>query len=378
MSYRPGYDPRPAQIPGLIPYSCRDVQEGLGDFFRLQTGARVENPYPVAEFMASEGVGMDRLARHWLAPHMDVDYLRGAPKAEVITRAMGSSDFVSALTSGWHDVVSTTFNERISGFRQLLRDWPVRDFRPQYIPNFGGISDLQALTEHGEYTYGVLAPSSVLEDVSITTRGLAFTVSRQALINDAAQEITAAMMALGNAAALSLANAVATALQDTSNLDDGTPMFDATKSNYLAAGSGGGEPSMTTLDAAAALLWRMPVGDLIAGCAPRFIVTAPERAYTAKVLSVATFDPAGSAGTVPQGRFDNVILPHLTDVNDWYLMPDPAAAPVLALLRLSGSSSLVYLEQINTPIGRDGIAFKLRTDFAIARVSRFAVKVQAS
>lgn len=366
------------QPAGFIPYSCRDVQEGLGDYFRLQTGARVENPHPAAEHMAAEGVGMDRLARHWLAPHIDADYLRAAPKSEVITRALGVADFVTALTSGWHQVVRSTFDEAISGYRSILRDWPVRDFKPQYIPAFNGISDLKALSELSQYQYGSLSASTVLEDVSVSTRGLAFVVSREALINDQAQEISAMMAQLGNIAALSLAQAVATALQGTDTLDDGAAFFAEATSNYVTTAAGGAAPSITTLDLAGSKLWRMPLGDHVAGLAPRFLVCPPEIAHTSRVLVASVWDPQGSAGTVPDGRVDVAVLPHLTDTSDWFLFADPARAPTLALLRLSGSSSLVNLEQAPRPQNRDGLAFKLSTDFAVARVARHAVKVQSS
>lgn len=371
-------DYHPLKVPGFIPYSTRDTAEGLGDFFRLQTGARVVNPHPVAEHMAAEGVGLDRLARHWLAAHMDADYVRAAPKSEIITRALGTSDFVTALTSGWHEVVRSTFDEAISGYRAILRDWPVRDFKPQYIPSFNGISDLKALSEHSEYQFGAFNASSVLEDVQVTTRGLAFIVSREALVNDLSQEIAAMMMQLGNIAALSLAQAVAAALQGTDTLDDGAAFFAEAKSNYITTAAGGAAPSVTTLDLAGAKLWRMPLGDHVAGLAPRFLVCPPEIAHTSRALVAAVWDPQGSAGTVPDGRVDVITLPHLTDTSDWYLMADPARAPTLALLRLAGSSSLVNLEQAPRPQNRDGLAFKLSTDFAVARVARHAVKVQSA
>ncbi len=357
---------------GFLPYSCRDIAGSLGELFLEQAGVRrADNP--VASHLAHEGVDLAKLARHWLAPHYGVDELRGAPTPVILGRALGVDDFVSALTSGWHDVVRATFNEAISGYRSLLREIPVKNFLPQHIPTFNGISALVEMPEFGEWGYGSLTASSVLEDTQVTTYGLQFTVSRQSLVNDQVREITAMMAELANIAALHVAASVASALEGT--LAGGGDYFHADYSNLLTGGSAGA-PSVTTFDAAAALLWRMPVGSHIAGTAPRYIVGPPEMHGTARVLAAAIYDPNGSPGSLPQGRFDVVVLPHLASTTYWYLMGDPQTAPALALLHLEGSSELAMLEQIPTPPQKDGLTFRLRTDYKVARISRTgAVKI---
>lgn len=359
-----------------LPFSTRDIEYSLGDYWLEAIGAR-KTMNPVAETLAAEGVGLEKLARHWAAPH-DAEFARGTPKSEIIGRMLGSADFVSALTSGWHTVVAASFNESISGYKAILRDLPVRDFRPQSVPDFGGLSPLVKMTEHGEWKFGELTSSSVLESVGVDDYGLVFQVSRAALANDAAQEIAMLMAQLGNIAALMLAQATAEALEDTSALSDGVPYFDASKSNLLT-GADAGAPSVSTMDGVNSSLWRRPVGDHVAGVAPRYIVVPPELAATTRVLLSAIADPAGTPGTLPPGRLDTVVLPHLQSTTAWYALGDPALAPALALLRLQGASQLVALENIRTPLHKDGLAFRLRTTFAVARISRVgAVKVEGS
>lgn len=376
-TYHRASDYRPPA--GFLPYATRDVAEALPDFFRMQIGVPVRNANPIAESMVEDGVGLAKLARHWLAPYFPADDLRAAPNADVIVRAVGTSDFQVALTSGWNSVVQSTFNEQISGFRAILRDMAVRDFNLQNTPDFGGIGVLKEMPEHAEWKNAALYASTVLEQVRIGTHGIQFTVSRQALINDAIGEVTAAVRQLSNVAALHLAASVASTLEDTTTLSDGSQYFATAKNNLVQLASGGGAPSVTTLDTAGVKLWRRAVGDHIAGVAPRYLVCPPEISHTARVLAAATWDPAGTAGTVPQGRFDVVTLPHLSNTADWYLLGDPAFAPALALMRLAGSRDLVTMEQINTPINHDGLTYRLRLDFKVARVSRVgAVKIKGA
>lgn len=372
-TYVPPYQRAPAAPSGFMPFSCRDVEGALGDFFRMQTGARVANPDPIATQMLEEGVGLAKLARHWLAAYIPADDLRGASNADVITRALSTSDFQNAITSGWHQTVRATFNEQISGYRAILRELPVKDFNTQRVPDYGGMSDLKAMPEGAEYKNASLSATTVLESVSLTTYGLQFTVSRQALINDEIGEISAAVRQLANIAALHLAAAVASTLEDSTTLSDGSAYFATAKGNLVQYASGGGAPSVSTMDAAGTKLWRRSVGDHVAGVAPRFVIVPPELAHTAQVLVSAIWDPAGTAGTVPVGRCDRIVLPHLVNTTHWYLAGDPAFAPALALLRLAGSSDLVQLEQVKAPLHRDGLTYRIRTDYKVARISRVGI-----
>ena len=364
--------PKPAH--GFIPFSTRDVADGLGDWFLRYAGVRVENAHPVSDHLLNDfDAGLPRLARHFLSTQFSADSLRATPNSEIIHRALGTDDFVSALTSGYQRVVQSSFNAQVSGYRSLLREVRVKNFMPVNIPDHGGISALQERPEHSVWEHGKLFSSTVLEDVQVTTHGLQFTISREALINDSTQEITAALLQLGNVAALHLAASVASTLEATDTLSDGAAYFATSKGNLVEYASGGGLPSVTTLDTAGTKLWRRSVGDHVAGVAPRFLAVPPEISHTARVLAAATWDPAGTAGTIPQGRFDVVTLPHLTSTADWYLLGDPITAPGLVLLRLAGGSNeLATLEQITVPY-KDGITLRLTTDYKVVRASRVGV-----
>ncbi len=259
-----------------------------------------------------------------------------------------------------------------------MRQVPVKNFLPQNCPDSGGVSELKEQPEYSSWNYGRLYSSGVLEDVSVTTHGLQFSISRETLVNDAVAEIAAMFQALGNAAALHAAESIAAALEDTSNLSDGAPYFGTATSNLMESRSGGGAPSTATLDLGAARLWRMPVGEHIAGSAPHFVVVPPELQMSTKALVASTYDPAGTSGTLRAGRIDTVVLPHLTSAKNWYLLGDPVAAPALAMLHLAGGTGEVtMLERITVP-HRDGITLRLRTDYNIARVSRNgAIKVES-
>lgn len=379
-TYVPPYQRAPAAPQGFIPFSCRDVAEGLGDWFMRRLGVPVENAHPVSDHLAGEyDAGLGTLARHWLAQDYSADSLRAAPKSDLIARAMGRDDFTEALTSGWNRIVASTFAAQISGFRSIVREIPVANFQPQHVPDFGGVSDMKERPEHSHWEHGRLYSSTVLEDVRVGVHGLQFSISREALINDAVFEIAALMQSLGNIAALHVAASIAATLENTDTLSDGAQYFATSAGNLVEYASGGGLPSVTTLDTAGVKLWRRPVGEHIAGVAPRYLVCPPEMSHSARVLAAATWDPAGTAGTVPQGRFDVVTLPHLVSTTDWFLLGDPITAPALALLRLAGGNGdIARIERITVP-HRDGITMRLHCDYKTARISRIgAVKIEGA
>ncbi len=91
MSYQPPYTTHRAsdyrQQP-FIPFSTRDVADGLGDWFLRKIGVPVANAHPASDHLMNDfDAGLHSLARHWLSSEFSADSLRTAHKSDLAARA---------------------------------------------------------------------------------------------------------------------------------------------------------------------------------------------------------------------------------------------------------------------------------------------------
>lgn len=346
-----------------FPYSARDCGEAMPDYFRGRMGGKVE--HPVAEAMLDANMSLMRLARHYA--QADVS----EPDHSVLNRALGVSDFGNDLVTSIYRNSTHVFNESASGFRRILLPLRVPDFKAQRFSTLT-IADFETVSEFSEFKAVSIAAGTVLDEDGIATQGANFIVSRQAIINDDAGSIVAMSRAIGTQSALAVASEVAAKLSDTSNLDDGVPLFSATSTIANLYNASAAAPSVTTYDAGNTLLWRQPTpAGSIAGQSARYLVVPPELYGTANVLANALF--AMPAGSIDR-PLDVVCLPHLSSATAWYLLASPDMAPVLGLATFGDSPLLI--ERVQLPVNRDGVAMKARVDFRVLRLGRVgAIKV---
>lgn len=338
-----------------FPYSTRDIREALPSYLIWRSGLKGPH-HSVAEAMLDSDMTLMGLARHYVQAGPD----EFAPT--VLARALMATDFGSDIVGAMRTVALSKFDALASGYSALLQPIFVPDFKPQRVP-FMSISDFNLLPEFSEFK-ALKFESDVLDENAIETRGGSFLISRQALLNDDAAQITAMAFALGSSAAQDVAKRVAEVLEITTNCDDGAAFFNTTAANlYNTAAATSPIITVSTYSAAANLLWRQPTpaGAVVAN-GPRYLVVPPEAERDAHLTLMALLGPSPRAVEV-------VVLPHLTANTQWYLLADPKVSPTLGLVTLSSSRGLT-IERVPTPDNRDGIAFKARNDYRVVRLSR--------
>lgn len=359
MKNAPAYDLRA----DTLPYSTRDIAEALPEFLMARAGHYTpENP--IAADMLLANCNLHHLARNY------VTGWKGEPPHLTTVRAMGSSDLGIDLVKAWAVVALTRFDESTAGVRRIMDPVPVPKFTPARIPSLS-MSDFAAVPEFSDFPMPKVQVSDPLEAAAaVTTQGASLVFSRQAQVNGELGLFTRLVQGLANQAALALAKSVALAIEDTSSLDDGTPMYSttATIANLATTGQ---SVNLTALDEAIAKLYRQPTpAGSIAGVSPAFVVVPPELAATAYVSVLAAF---GDSTDLRPDRVSVVVLPHLTSTTAWWLMGDPVTAPVLGLLTLEGARSMLTIEQAAAPQGIDGLCLKARLDYRVVRMQRTGI-----
>jgi hypothetical protein len=259
----------------------------------------------------------------------------------------------------------------LDGFSQSPETWQawvqtrnIPDFKAASLLNLSLFSDLDEVKESGQYQYGDM--SDLKESIQLATYGKLFGISRQALANDDLNALGDIPRAMGMAAAYKIGDIVYSVLTTNAAMaQDSTELFHANHSNLVTAGAA---PSVATLNAARVAMATQtdPAGKTLGIRAAHLIVPIALQT-TAETLIAATYDPAGTAGTLTPNPFQNsvdVIADHRLDTansDGWYMA---AARNTVVVGFLNGQQS-PYLES-KDGWSTDGVEYKVRIDAAAA------------
>ena len=339
----------------------------------IRVRANLATPDEVREFggCSTRGMTLVDLARDFLRLR-GLDY-RGS-KMEIVGRAFtvrATSPMVNHSTDDFAGILIDAANKSLNvGFEEAPETWSrwakkgsTGDFKRFHRTNLSTGSDLDVVPEGAEYKYGTL--SDIREYGQLKTYGKLFAITRQAIINDDLSAFTEIPRIYGRAASRMVGDEVYGVLTSNPTLNqDSLALFHATHGNYVTAG---GAPSVTTVDAGfVAMATRTDPAGNVLNIRPAFLLCPVALENTSKVLVTATYDPAGSAGTLKpnpiNGRLEVVADARLdaADNNGWYLAANPAMASTIEAVFLDGNET-PYLEQQNT-FTVDGVAFKVRLD----------------
>jgi len=277
--------------------------------------------------------------------------------------AHGVADFPAILLDASNKALLQGWVEAPETFATWTSTMNLSDFKPHNMINLSLFGDLDVVPEQAEYKFGTF--SDVRETITLRTYGKLFSISRQAIINDDLSAFTAIPSRMGRAAARMVGDEAYAVLTGNPSLNqDSLALFHATHGNYVTAG---GAPSVTTLDAGfTAMATRTDPSGATINLSPRYMIVPRALEATARTLAAATYDPAGTAGTLKpnpfSGRFDVVGDARLDAFNSagWFLAADPSMQPGVVVGYLNGQSS-PYLEQ-QQGWSQDGVAMKVRID----------------
>jgi hypothetical protein len=310
------------------------------------------------------------LTRKPIISAMGADFLRMAgdtvpmTAAGIIERAIANDDFKLLLGD-------TAQKSATLGYDQAPETWPfwttqesVNDFRQFDVitsPEFPSPSETP---ENGQVPTLELGSDSK-ESSALVSHTALFAVTRQALINNDIDGFTRVPQSMGRAANRAVGDKAYAVLIANGNMSDGNAFFSSAHGNLIASGAA---PSVTTLDAARALLTaqRGPSNSIL-NLRPRLILAPTVLESTATTLRDAmagtdddSLTPgyiAGRVAVITDARLDDA------DATAWYVLANPKMHSGIGVYFLEGGE-LPLVEEVDV-FSSDALNFRLIHDFCV-------------
>lgn len=353
-------------------YGSREFLNAATDALAIRMGARPKTVHPAArDFQDTNLTGMAALCLS-AAGHHTV----GMSRPALVKMAMTTSDFPSLLAGTANKSLTNRFEAMADDHRQLCDMGDLPDFKPASAVNVSMIPGLLLKQEAGEIKYGAITDGAETYKLGTYARGLV--LSREAIINDDLQAFASLIQSAASAAARLERDLVFGVLTTNAAMSDGSALFHA---NHANLDTTSGAISIASLNAARVLMRKQK--DTSGGyvmTVPRFIVCpVAVEASAEAIVSAITYRPSTETElTIPQWVKKLAIIsdPRLdaVDADDWYLLSDPNAAPVIRLAHLNGQNTPTVEE--GNDFDRDVVKYKVRFDVAAAAIGwAGAVKV---
>ncbi len=360
-----GMDTRTVGIPvAFSGYGEGLVKTAIGDALATRLGARNIQPCAAArDFYGSS-----------LAEIQDTLLLaqginpKGMTRNQRITAALTTSDYPELLGSAATRTLLSHFEALTQEHREFCDTGDAPDFKPQKAVNISAFPGLELKLEGGETTHGSISESA--EGYKLATYAREFSFSREAQINDDLGGFQSTIQAAANAGARLERDLVFGVLTANKVMSDGVELFHATHGNLNDSHS---LVNITGLGIARVLMRKQV--DASGGfvmTVPRFLIVPVYFESEAEALvSSLTYRPdlAGELQTPGWVKSLRIIAdPRLdaTGTGDWYLLSEPAIAPVVRLAFLNGQRGPVVEQDSN--FSRDVISYKVRMDVAATAV----------
>ena len=259
-----------------------------------------------------------------------VDRMSGV---ELVRDAMGTSDFPLILDNTANRTVRHGYARAESPLKVITKPRPMKDFRPMNVLGVDAVAELHETTEHGEVKTITLAETG--ESVRLATYTGKIALTRAALINDDIGAFADMSLIAGRLAAEKEARLLSQALIGAPKMRDGKALFHADHANLAAAGS---DLSVESLSAARQSLRTKTGldGQTPANVTPKFLVVGAALETAAEQL-LATLAATKSDDVNPFAGKLQLVVDARIPGTQWYVIADPATAPVFEFLFLSSA-----------------------------------------
>jgi Mu-like prophage major head subunit gpT len=302
--------------------------------------------------MAAESLRMRSISTTGLSP------------ADLVKRALTTSDFPQLLGNAAHHEVRAAYTAAPAVLKMLARQTTASDFRAKNKIALSEGPTLEKVNEKGEFKYGSLAESG--SSYKIDTFGKIIGLSRQAIVNDDLGAFTSLSRIFGQSAAEFEAQFLVDLLESGSGLgpvmSDAKALFHVDHGNKSVAGAVPSEATFST--ARTALRKQKGLTGKPINVPPKFILVPPDLETTTEKL-LAIVQPNSAATVNPfGGKLALAVEARLSSATRWYMTSDTGAIDGLEFAYLAGEEG----PQVDTRAGFeiDGLEIKCRLDFGAA------------
>ncbi len=299
--------------------------------------------------------------------------IAGMDPMQIVGRAFTSStsDFPVLLEGTNRRILLANYNAVADTWRRFCSVGSVSDFRENKRLRMGTFSDLEGVTENGEFRNKNITDADY-EKVSISTKGNIINVSRQMIINDDLAGFTRLAQMLGRAAARSIENDVYALLALNSGLGptlvDGKTLFHADHGNIASAAA----PTVDAIDAMRVLMASQKDKDEndFLDIRPSLVLSPLGLGSKFRLLNNSQYDPDATnklqKPNVVAGLFSDVIDTPRLSGTAYYMFANPSEEPTLEVSFLNGVQA-PFMESQNG-FSVDGVKWKIRMDYGVGAV----------
>lgn len=294
----------------------------------------------------------------------------GMSQMELVAAAFTqtTSDFPILLENTMHKVLQAAYALQADTWTRFCKRGSVSDFRAHNRYRVGSLSNLESLTEAGEFRNKAI-PDGEKASIKAGTKGNIINISRQAVVNDDLDALTGMAEALGRAAKRTVEADVYALLNSNPTLADGVALFHANHGNLAATPAA---PTVASFDAARVAMasQKDPSGNDFLSLTPAVWLGPSSLGGTVRVLNNAEYDP----DTANKLQRPNMVRGMVRDIVDtprlsstaWYVFADKDEAPVIEVVFLDGIAE-PFLE-LENGFTVDGARWKGRLDFGVGAV----------
>ena len=251
--------------------------------------------------------------------------------------AEGSDDLSNILANTANKAMIDAWTEAPTTYQRWTGGGSVQDFKTNDLVKMSPFSDVEEIVEGEGFRYGRVADAK--ETVQVKTYGKAFSLSRQAIINDDMNAFTRLPASMADASRRNIDRKVydllvSAAFAGPTMNEDSVALFNATThGNYKA--SGGAVPSIATISAGEIAMMTRPLlssgdkksGSVYTEIAPRGILVPTSLKTTAEQVIRSPRDTTASNDSKfnPYTALDVVSSAYLNSKSAarWYLFGDP-------------------------------------------------------
>lgn len=296
-------------------------------------------------------------------------------------RAAGqtTSDFTNILANVANKSLLQGWEEAPETWQTWTRRGTLPDFKTAEISGLSGFTGLDEVPEDGDITYGKFTDRK--ETIKLVSYAKKYRITRKLIINDDLRALSAIPRAMGRAGNRKVGDITYALLNGTGPTlnQDSTALFDTSShKNYVAAATA---PTVATLNTASVAMAKQtdPNTSAVLNIQPRFLMVPKSLEQTARVLMAATYDPAGTAGTLPPNTFSNryeIITDARLDGQTygtaaWYLLADPNVFDTFEVAFLNGMAE-PYMRE-NEEWDGQGTSYLVGVDFGVSALDFRAV-----
>lgn len=289
-------------------------------------------------------------------------------------RAAGqtTSDFTNILANVANKSLLQGWEEAPETWQTWTRRGTLPDFKTAEISGLSGFTGLDEVPEDGDITYGKFTDRK--ETIKLVSYAKKYRITRKLIINDDLRALSAIPRAMGRAGNRKVGDITYALLNGTGPTlnQDSTALFDTSShKNYVAAATA---PTVATLNTASVAMAKQtdPNTGAVLNIQPRFLMVPKALEHTARVLMAATYDPAGTAGTLPpnpfSGRYEVITDARLDGQTygtaAWYLLADPNIFDTFEVAFLNGMAE-PYMRE-NEEWDGQGTSYLVGVDFGVS------------